>query len=64
MKKIFPILLIAVLALTGCTNKNPYAGTYTGNFTFFKFFIIHFYTTKIRKHHLPFTIVENKKLNL
>ena len=37
MKKIFPILLIAVLALTGCTNKNPYAGTYTGNFTFFKF---------------------------
>ncbi len=37
MKKILPILLIAVLALTGCTNKNPYAGTYTGNFKFFKF---------------------------
>jgi hypothetical protein len=37
MKKIFPILLIAVLALTGCTNKNQYAGTYTGNFQFFKF---------------------------
>jgi len=37
MKKLFPILLIAVLALTGCSNKNPYAGTYTGTFTFFKF---------------------------
>ena len=37
MKKIFPILLIAVLALTGCTNKNQYAGTYTGTFKFFKF---------------------------
>jgi hypothetical protein len=37
MKKILPILLIAVLALTACTNKNPYAGTYTGNFDFFKF---------------------------
>lgn len=37
MKKILPILLIAVLALTGCQNKNPYAGTYTGTFTFFKF---------------------------
>lgn len=37
MKKILPILLIAVLALTGCTNKNQYAGTYTGTFTFFKF---------------------------
>ena len=37
MKKFIPILLVAVLALTGCTNKNPYAGTYTGNFTFFKF---------------------------
>lgn len=34
MKKIFPILLIAVLALTACTNKNPYAGTYSGTFTF------------------------------
>lgn len=37
MKKIFPILLIAVLALTGCQNKNPYAGTYTGTFKFFNF---------------------------
>ncbi len=37
MKKIIPILLVAVLALTGCQNKNQYAGTYTGNFTFFKF---------------------------
>ena len=37
MKKIIPILLLAVLALTGCQNKNPYAGTYTGTFTFFKF---------------------------
>jgi len=37
MKKILPILLIAVLALTGCTNKNQYAGTYTGTFSFFKF---------------------------
>ena len=37
MKKIIPILLIAVLALTGCTNKNQYAGTYTGTFKFFKF---------------------------
>jgi len=34
MKKILPILLIAVLALTGCSNKNPYAGTYSGTFTF------------------------------
>ena len=37
MKKILPILLIAVLALTGCQNKNPYAGKYSGTFTFFKF---------------------------
>lgn len=37
MKKLIPILLVAVLALTGCQNKNPYAGTYTGTFTFFKF---------------------------
>ena len=37
MKKILPILLVAVLALTGCTTKNQYAGTYTGTFTFFKF---------------------------
>ena len=37
MKKIIPILLVAVLALTGCTTKNQYAGTYTGNFKFFKF---------------------------
>ena len=34
MKKILPILLVAVLALTGCQNKNPYAGKYTGTFTF------------------------------
>lgn len=37
MKKLIPILLVAVLALTGCTNKNQYAGTYSGTFTFFKF---------------------------
>ena len=37
MKKIIPILLVAVLALTGCQNKNQYAGTYSGTFTFFKF---------------------------
>ena len=34
MKKIIPILLIAVLALTGCSDKNPFAGKYTGTFTF------------------------------
>ena len=28
---------MAVLALTGCQNQNPYAGTYSGTFTFFKF---------------------------
>lgn len=37
MKKIIPIIMLAVIALTGCQNKNPYAGTYTGTFTFFKF---------------------------
>lgn len=37
MKKFIPILLVAVLALTGCQNKNPYAGTYTGTFSFFIF---------------------------
>lgn len=37
MKKLIPILLVAVLALTGCSNKNPYAGTYTGTFTFLNF---------------------------
>lgn len=37
MKKILPILLVAVVALTGCQNQNPYAGTYSGSFTFFKF---------------------------
>lgn len=37
MKKILPIIMIAVLALTACTNQNPYAGVYTGNFQFFKF---------------------------
>lgn len=34
MKKFIPILLVAVLALTGCQNKNPYAGVYSGTFTF------------------------------
>ena len=34
MKKFIPILLVAVLALTGCSNRNPYAGTYSGTFTF------------------------------
>ncbi len=34
MKKILPILMIAVLALTGCGTKNQYAGTYSGTFTF------------------------------
>lgn len=34
MKKIIPIILLAVLALTGCQNKNPYAGKYSGTFTF------------------------------
>ena len=34
MKKLIPILLVAVLALTGCQNKNPYAGVYSGTFTF------------------------------
>ena len=37
MKKLVIIAISAVNALTGCTNKNQYAGTYTGNFTFFKF---------------------------
>lgn len=34
MKKLIPILLVAVLALTGCQNKNPYAGKYSGTYTF------------------------------
>lgn len=34
MKKILPILLIAVLALTCCSDKNPNAGKYTGTYTF------------------------------
>ncbi len=37
MKKILPIIMIAVLALTSCSNKNPYAGVYTGTFTFLNF---------------------------
>lgn len=37
MKKLVIIAIAAVIALTGCTNKNQYAGTYTGNFQFFKF---------------------------
>jgi hypothetical protein len=37
MKKILPIIMIAVFALTACSNQNPYAGVYTGNFQFFKF---------------------------
>ena len=34
MKKIIPIIMLAVLALTGCQNQNPYAGKYSGTFTF------------------------------
>lgn len=34
MKKIIPIIMLAVLALTGCQNQNSYAGKYTGTFTF------------------------------
>lgn len=34
MKKILPIIMIALLALTSCSNKNPYAGVYSGTFTF------------------------------
>ena len=37
MKKLVIIAIAAVIALTGCTTKNQYAGTYTGNFQFFKF---------------------------
>lgn len=40
MKKLIPILLVAVLALTGCSNKNPYAGTYTGTFTFLNYDVL------------------------
>ena len=34
MKKIFPVLLVAVLALTACQSTNPYAGKYSGTYTF------------------------------
>lgn len=34
MKKIIPILFVAVLALAGCQNANPYAGKYSGTYTF------------------------------
>lgn len=34
MKKLFPILMIAVLAFTACSDKNPYAGKYSGTYTF------------------------------
>lgn len=34
MKKIIPIIMLAVLALTGCQNQNSYAGKYSGTFTF------------------------------
>lgn len=34
MKKFIPIIMVAVLALTGCQNQNPYAGKYSGTFTF------------------------------
>ena len=37
MKRLIPILLVAVVALTGCSNKNPYAGVYTGTFTFLNY---------------------------
>lgn len=34
MKKIVIVLFAAVLALTSCNSTNPYAGKYTGTFTF------------------------------
>ena len=34
MKKLIPILLVAVLALTGCQSTNPFAGKYSGTYTF------------------------------
>ena len=34
MKKIIPIIMLAVLALTGCQNQNSFAGKYSGTFTF------------------------------
>ena len=34
MKKIIPIIMLAVVALTGCQNQNSYAGKYSGTFTF------------------------------
>lgn len=34
MKKIVIALVAAVFALTSCTNTNPYAGKYTGTFSF------------------------------
>ena len=37
MKKIIPIIMLVALALTGCQTQNPYAGTYTGTFTFLNY---------------------------
>lgn len=34
MKKFLPLLLIAVLAFTACSDKNPLAGKYSGTYTF------------------------------
>lgn len=34
MKRFFPLLLIAVLTFTACSDKNPYAGKYSGTYTF------------------------------
>lgn len=34
MKKIIIVLFAAVLALTSCNSTNPYAGKYSGTFTF------------------------------
>ena len=34
MKKLIPIIMMAVIALTGCQNQNPYAGKYSGTYTF------------------------------
>ena len=34
MKKFFILMIVAVLALTACSDKNPYAGRYLGTFTF------------------------------
>ena len=34
MKKLVIVIFAAVLALTSCNSTNPYAGKYSGTFTF------------------------------